>query len=156
MGKSHKAIKPFAYCLFASKWPFKWLLSYTELQKKEAEVQYREKNNQKTQQWEREMLSIQSLTFVPDTWALAAGDIISLQDELCFSNTPLFKLQHLSWRGRGEEESWHRNISLLHLQWQSPWVLAQNQNKKEEWEKFPRDYRSWLHRRKKPDLRSTF
>lgn len=82
-GHGEKPLSPL-HCLFPSKWPLKLLLSYTELQQKEAEVQYKEKNNQKTQQWEREMLSIQSLTFVPDTWALAAEDIISLQDELGF------------------------------------------------------------------------
>lgn len=35
---------------------------------------------EKKQQWERETLSIQGLTFVPETLALAAEDMISLQD----------------------------------------------------------------------------
>ena len=39
---------------------------------------------QEKKQWEWEMLSIHSLTFVPETLALAAEDTISLQDEGVF------------------------------------------------------------------------
>lgn len=45
-GHRGKAIKAFT-CLFPSNWPLKWWLSYTELQQKEAEVQYKEKKQPK-------------------------------------------------------------------------------------------------------------